>query len=148
MSYTSLMYHIIFSTKDRRPLLCSDALSQISKYMGGIARQLSATLMEANGPADHIHLAALLPPTLTVADFLRNVKAGSSGWIHKTFPQMADFRWQDGYSAFSVSRSGLPKVMAYIRNQHEHHKHVTFQEELLEFLEKHGVEYDERYIWS
>ena len=80
--------------------------------------------------------------------FISKVKSNSSGWIHGTFPELRGFAWQDGYSSFTVSPSVLPRVMQYIRNQREHHRKTTFQEELIGLLKKHGIKYDERYIWS
>jgi len=146
MSYTSLFYHVVFSTKDRRPLLSEELLPRACEYMGGIIRNMRGKMLAANGSADHVHLAALLRPTAAIADVVRDVKANTSGWIHQTLPNLRAFRWQDGYAAFTVSRSVVPEVVAYIRKQEAHHRKMTFQEELIGLLERHGVEYDERYI--
>ena len=146
MSYTSLIYHIAFATKDRRPQVTDELRPRLCQYIGGIIRDEGGQMLEANGPADHIHVAAIVPPTVAIASFLRDLKAGSSRWVHDTFANGRDFGWQDGYAAFTVSRSGLPKLLAYIRNQQEHHKTVTFREELIALLERHGIEYDERYL--
>ncbi len=148
MSYTSLFYHIVFSTKDRRPFLSDDTLSRTCPYMGGIARKLKCQLLLANGVSDHVHLAAVVHPTVAIADFIGKVKSNSSGWIHETFADLRDFDWQDGYAAFTVSPSVMPKVKEYIRSQPEHHKKMTFQEELIALLKKHDIEYDEKYIWA
>ena len=148
MSYVNLFYHIVFSTKDRRPWLTGQTLERTCQYMGGIARQHKSQILLGGGMPDHIHLAAIVSPTLAIAEFLKKVKACSSGWIHETFAELAGFSWQDGYAAFSVSPSVLPAVKAYVRDQAEHHKKMTFQEELVALLKKHGVEYDERYIWA
>ena len=148
MSYTSLFYHIVFSTKDRRALLSEELLPRACEYMGGIIRNMKGKMLAANGTPDDVHLAALLRPTAAVADVVRDVKANTSGWIHQTLPNLRAFQWQDGYAAFSVSRSVLPEVVAYIRKQEAHHRKMTFQEELIGLLERHGVEYDERYIWA
>ncbi len=148
MSYTSLFYHVVFSTKGRATLLTEDLLDRTGQYIGGIVRGLKGQLLVAGGTPDHIHLAGVIPPTEAVSDFIGKVKSNSSGWIHETFPEMRDFRWQDGYAAFSVSPSILPKVKQYIRSQGEHHKQQTFEEELIALLDKHGVEYDERYLWA
>ena len=146
MSYTCLQYHIIFATKDRRPWLHADLMPRVVKYIGGIIRGSGGTLIEGNGPEDHLHLAAILPPTHTVADVLRDIKGGSSGWAHDEIPELRELDWQDGYSAFTVSQSIMPKVVEYIRNQQEHHKTVTFEDELREVLEIHGIPFDERYL--
>lgn len=99
-----------------------------------------------NGPADHIHLAVSLDPSLSLAEFVRTVKAGSSKWTHQTFPQLEQFAWQDGYAAFTVSHSVMGKVVEYIKNQREHHIKLSFEEELAQFFEKHGITYDRRYV--
>ncbi len=146
MSHTSLFYHIVFSTKNRKTFLSDDALPRTCQYMGGIARKLKCQLLLVNGISDHVHLAAIVHPTIAIAEFVGKVKSNSSRWIHDTFADLQDFDWQDGYAAFSVSPSIMPKVKQYIHSQPEHHKTMSFQEELIALLKKHGVEYDEKYI--
>jgi REP-associated tyrosine transposase len=146
MSYTCLNYHIVYSTKGRGRLLSEDEMTKLCEYIAGIIRNQKNKLYIANGPSDHIHLAVSLHPEISLVDFVRTIKTNSSRWIHQRFSDLSDFAWQDGYSAFSVSHSGLEKVIEYIRNQKEHHKNMTFQEELVIFLKKHNIEYDERYI--
>ena len=146
MSYTSLAYHIIFATKERRPQVTDELRPRLCQYVGGIIRDEGGQMLEANGPVDHLHVAAIVPPKIAISDLLRVLKAGSSRWVHDTFPDARAFGWQEGYSAFTVSRSGIPPLLAYIRNQQEHHKTVTFREELIALLERHGIEYDERYL--
>jgi REP element-mobilizing transposase RayT len=146
MSYASLFYHIVFSTRQRRPFLSDALMPRLIEYAGGIAHNLQGQILAAGGAADHLHVAAAVHPTAAVSAFIGQMKAGSSGWVHKTFPDMGTFGWQDGYAAFSVSPSVMPKVKAYIRRQREHHRKVSFEEELIALLEKHGIEYDERYI--
>jgi len=146
MSYTCLQYHIVFSTKERARLLDGEIMPRLVKYIGGIIRGLGGTLLGGNGSEDHMHLAAILPPTRTIADVLRDVKSNSSGWIRDEFPALSGFGWQDGYSAFSVSQSVMPKVLEYIREQKEHHKKMTFEEELGRLLKQHGIEFDPRYV--
>jgi len=146
MSYTSLNHHIVFSTKERRPFLKADTMSRLVPYLGGIIRDDGGTMLKANGPADHIHVIVTLPATLALADVLRTVKSVSSKWIHGTFPRLKAFAWQDGYAAFSVSRSVLPKVVRYVADQAEHHRKMSFTEELVALLKKHGIAYDERYL--
>jgi len=97
---------------------------------------------------DHVHLLASLPPTVALADVLRFLKSNSFKWVHKKWPQRSTFAWQLGYAAFSVSKSNVAEVTNYIRNQEKHHRKITFQQELLALLRKHGIEYDERYIWD
>jgi len=96
---------------------------------------------------DHVHLATVIHPTTALAEFIGKVKANTSGWIHKTFPDLREFYWQEGYAAFSISPSMLLQVKRYIRSQQKHHKKLTFKQELIALLKRHGVQYDERYIW-
>ncbi len=115
--------------------------------MGGIRRKLAGKLIEVNARPDHIHCLLSLPPALAVADAMRVLKTNSSAWVHET-RRRAAFAWQTGYGAFSVSQSNVPTVVKYIRNQDQHHRRVTFQEEFIAFLKRHGIAYDERYIWE
>jgi REP element-mobilizing transposase RayT len=109
---------------------------------------LGGSCIEINDIEDHIHILALLPPKLALSDVLRDVKANSSKWIHEKFPQLATFAWQDGFSAFWISTSQVPDVRTYIQNQKEHHKRSDFKAELLALLQRHGIEFDDRYIWD
>ncbi|MCZ7644728.1 MAG: IS200/IS605 family transposase [Planctomycetota bacterium] len=147
-TFSSLFTHFVFSTKERATFLDPELRPRLFSYLGGIAREQNATLVSANGAADHIHLLALLHPTIAPADFVRTLKAGSSRWIHETFSDLAGFAWQTGYGAFSVSKSNVETVVAYIRGQEEHHRKMTFKEELLALLRKHDLDYDERYLWD
>ena len=146
MSYTSLFYHIVFSTKQRRPLLSEELLPRVIRYIGGIIRNMDSQLLEGGGIEDHLHLAATVHPNSALADFVRTVKANSSRWIHKTFPEIGAFAWQDGYAAFTVSLSMVSRVKEYIGSQREHHKTMSFAEELVALLRKHRIHYDERHI--
>lgn len=148
MSYTRLQYHIAFSTKERRLCLQSDRLSRTCEYIGGIIREQGGKMLAANGTADHVHIAAVGSPTVAISDLLRTIKTNSSSWIHQTFPDLRDFHWQDGYAAFSVSASVMPSVLSYIRRQAEHHEKMSFMEELVALLDRHGVEYDKRYLFA
>ena len=146
MSFTSLQYHLAFSTKERHRLLDHEIMPRLVSYIGGTIRALGGTLLEGNGPEDHIHLAAALPPTRAVADVMRDVKSSSSAWLHEEFPAMRGFGWQDGYAAFSVSQSVMPEVIDYIREQKQHHRKMTFVEELARLLERHGIEFNPQYL--
>lgn len=145
-TYTNLMYHCVFSTSQRRPFLTADLMERLVPFAGGLIRKRDGKLLAMNGPADHVHLAAIFRPKVAVSDLLRDIKAGSSGWVHENFPALKDFAWQEGYSAFTVSKSNAPKVVKYIQHQLEHHKTMTFEEELKALLEQHGIEYDPRYV--
>jgi REP element-mobilizing transposase RayT len=147
-SYTHLLSHVIFSTKDRAPTLDADLRSRLYSYMGDIMREIGGSALNINGTPDHVHLLLLLPGTTSMADAMRVLKTNSSRWIHETYPNRRTFAWQTGYGAFSVSQSNAEEVRRYIDNQEEHHRKVTFEEEFVAFLKRHGVEYDERYIWQ
>jgi REP element-mobilizing transposase RayT len=147
-SHACLLIHAVFSTKDRAPLLAGECRQRLLPYLGGIARQLDAKALTVGGTADHVHVLLSLPPALCVADALRDLKANSSRWIHETWPRLRDFAWQAGYGAFSVSQSNCEAVTRYIGEQDAHHRRLTFQQEFIALLKKHGIAYDERYIWA
>ncbi|MBT3278393.1 MAG: IS200/IS605 family transposase [Phycisphaerales bacterium] len=146
MSFSNLHLHIVYATKDRKPFLDPSTINRLGDYIGGITRTMEGTLLAANGTEDHIHLLVTIPPTLAAAELVRTIKSNSSKWIHKTFPEMIDFAWQDGYSVFSVSHSAVPKVISYIESQQEHHTTMSFQDELRRLLARHEIKYDERYL--
>jgi len=146
MSFTNLNYHIVFATKDRRPSMSPELLPRICEYIAGVIYNHNGTPLIINGMPDHLHMAVNVAPTIALSDFVRDVKANASRWIHETFPDLQSFGWQNGYSAFTVSRSAKDLIVAYIAHQQEHHKTMTFQEELVALLDKHEIEYDERYI--
>jgi REP element-mobilizing transposase RayT len=147
-SYTNLIYHIVFSTKGRRPRLDSQISIRLYEYLGGAIRSEGGTSLGINGCVDHVHLLARLGQNRAVSDVLRAIKANSSGWIHRSFRGMRDFEWQRGYGAFSVSQSQVGTVQRYIDNQREHHKTLSFKEEFVALLTANGIDYDERYLWS
>jgi REP element-mobilizing transposase RayT len=147
-TYTSLHYHVVFSTKNRVRHIAQDMEGRVCAYIGGIARAHKMTALQVGGIEDHIHALVTAPSTLSPSQIAQYLKGDSSKWIHGEFPQLRGFAWQDGYGAFSVSKSNIPPVISYIQNQREHHRKKTFQEEYRELLEKHGIEYDERYIWG
>ena len=147
-TYTSLHYHIVFSTKNRERWITPDIDERIWAYLGGIAKENKMKPVQIGGIEDHVHVLLGAPPTLAPSKIAQLIKGPSSAWIHETFPAMKGFAWQDGYSAFTVSKSGVPEVAAYIRGQREHHRVKTFQEEYLALLRKHEIEYDERYLWD
>lgn len=147
-TYTHLAVHIVFSTKDRAPSISAELRSQLFAYMNGIVGNLGGKALIVNGLADHVHLLASLPPTMSVADALRVLKTNSSKWVHETWPERSTFKWQTGYGAFSVSHSAVQDVAKYIENQEAHHRKYSYEEEFLALLEKHDIPYDERYIWG
>ncbi len=147
-SFASLYCHVIFSTKDRETLIVGELSTRIYEYIGGICRETGNVLLASGGMPDHVHLLISVGRQMSVADLVRTIKANTSGWIHKTFANQGGFAWQNGYGAFSVSLSNIEAVKQYIANQAEHHRTKSFQEEYVEFLRRHGLEFDERYLWE
>jgi len=145
-SYTNLLYHSIFSTKDRRPLITDVYQSRLYDYIGGTIRALGRISLELNGTEDHVHVLAKLRPDKALSDVLRDLKANASGWMHDVFPDLKDFSWQRGYGAFTVSQSNVEEVRRYIEHQKEHHKKISFRDEFIQFLKANGIEYDEHYV--
>ena len=144
-TYAQLLVHVVFSTQDRRPHLTSDLTGRLFPYMAGILRNLEVRLLALNGTADHVHLLLSLPASAALADVVRTLKANSSRWVREEFANKT-FAWQPGYGAFSVSPSHRSPVCRYIERQEEHHRHLDFREELLDFLKRSGIEYDERWV--
>jgi putative transposase len=147
-NYTNLLTHVIFSTKERASLIDTELRPQLFPYMIGIVRELGGNTLAVNGTADHLHMLVALPPSLSVADAMRVLKTNPSRWVHEKWVTRRTFGWQSGYGAFSVSQSGIGNVIKYIKEQEAHHRRVTFQAEFLAFLKRHGIEYDERYLWA
>jgi putative transposase len=147
-TFTCLHYHIVFSTKNRHPSIAPEFEDRIWRYLGGIARENRLKALQIGGVADHIHVLLGGPPTMAVSKIVQLLKGGSSKWIHEQLSSLSAFEWQDGYGAFSVSKSDLAEVTDYIAKQREHHRKMSFQEEFRALLEKHGIEYDERYLWG
>lgn len=143
-SFTSLLVHAIFSTKNRAPDLSPEIAGRLFPYMGGIVSERKGVPLIINGPADHVHLLVSIPATESIAELLRVVKANSSRWVHEQFPAQRRLGWQAGYAAFTVSGSRAADGKEYIAGQQEHHRRVSFQEEFLMFLQKHGIAYDAR----
>jgi REP element-mobilizing transposase RayT len=146
-SFASLHCHIVFSTKRREPRIEAGLQPRLFEYIGGILRHHSCQLIAAGGIPDHVHLLASLGRTVSVADVVRDIKAISSGWLHDEL-SMQEFQWQNGYGAFAVSYSNIENVRTYLANQDQHHRRVSFQEEFLELLRRHHLEWDERYLWD
>ena len=145
-TYTSLHYHCVFSTHGRRDLILQDRLPDIHAYMGGIVRSLKGKALAIGGTTNHAHLLIGLPSLMAPATAVGKIKANLTGWVHGTITAMSDFRWQDGYGAFSVSRSQIDTVASYIHTQVKHHETITFEQEYLSLLQKHDIDYDERYV--
>jgi REP element-mobilizing transposase RayT len=147
-SYTQLLYHIVFSTKERRPWIEPELASRLHPYLGGAIRDEGGVALVINGVADHVHILGRLRQDRAVSDVLRAIKANSSGWAHREFPALSTFAWQEGFAAFTVSQSQSMRVKAYIANQEEHHRRRSFQNEFIALLKAHGIEFDERYVFD
>ena len=146
-TYTNLLYHVVFSTKHRRPMITPSLETELYKYVGGIVRGEEGKLLEIGGMPDHVHLIARFKADVSVATMLRAVKAGSSKWINeRTDHATPRFAWQTGYAAFSVSESQVDAAKAYVRNQKQHHAKLSFRDELVALLQRHGIEYDDRFL--
>ena len=148
-SYTNLIYHIVYSTKERQALITNDLQPRLYEYIGGMIRKRGGICLAIGGMSDHVHILAKLKPDKSVSDVLRDLKANSTGWMHDVFPEMKDFTWQRGYGAFTVSSSQVEKIREYILNQEEHHKKVgTFRDEFIKLLIANEMEFDEKYLWT
>jgi putative transposase len=144
-TYSNLVFHLVFSTKDRRPLITLDLRPRFYDYIGGTVRGLGGILVEIGGVSDHVHILVILKPTILLSDFMRELKSSSSKWARQLTG--GEFEWQIGYGAFSVGKSQIPAVRRYIQNQEAHHKTNSFEHEFKELLQLAGIEYDERYLW-
>jgi REP element-mobilizing transposase RayT len=147
-SLSYLLIHVIFSTKDREPLISDAIRPRLHAYLATVARNSDCECFCVGGVADHVHLAIRLPRTLTAADLMEELKTSSSKWLKTQSPLLRTFSWQRGYAAFSVGPSDLEPLRQYIQTQEEHHRKQSFQDEYRAFLKKYGVEFDERYVWD
>jgi len=147
-SDTNLLYHIVFSTRERRPIITTERRPRLYDYVGGIIREFGGISLAIGGIEDHLHLLAKLRPDKDLSNVLRDLKANSSGWMHDVFPDARDFYWQKGYGAFTVSASEALAVSRYIADQERHHQKRSFREELIVMLQVNEVAFDERFLWS
>jgi putative transposase len=148
-SLSDVNLHVIFSTKDRHPFLDHEIRDRMHRYLATLCRDLESVCHKVGGVSDHVHIVTSLPRPLSQSKLLEDIKKKSSKWIKEIdSAKYGKFSWQVGYGSFSVSRSNLDNVVNYVANQEEHHRKVTFQDEYRSFLDKHKVEYDERYVWD
>lgn len=146
-TYSNLWLHLVFGTKDRRPLIAATWRHRLHEYLGGIVRGMDATALEINGSEDHVHLLVRIKPIHRIDYFLRDLKAEATGWLHKQ-GLSAVFSWQRGYGAFTVSESQIGNVRRYIASQEEHHRRETFEDEFKALLKAHSIEFEEKYLWE
>ena len=148
MSFTSLNYHVVFSTKYRKPVIDEDIRERFYEYIGGIIRAKEGTLIEIGGVADHIHILAGCSPKMAVADWVRDIKANSARWMNELPDRKSRFEWQKGYGAFTVSASQVEVVRSYVQRQPAHHQRLSFHDEFLELLKRHNIEFDPKYVFE
>jgi REP element-mobilizing transposase RayT len=146
-AYTQNFYHVVFSTKHRANLITPNLETRLYPFIGGIVRDLRCRLLAVNGMPDHVHLLVLYRPDLSHSELLQQVKGRSSKWINETFPELGRFSWQEGYGGFTVRKSAVPDVEAYIVRQKEHHQRQDFKSEFLDLLRRHGIEFDDSEIF-
>lgn len=147
-TYSQILLHVVFSTKERRACITPEIQPRLYDYIGGIVRAERGTVYAIGGMPDHVHILLRWRTDGAIADLMRTIKARSSLWVHQTFANAAAFAWQEGYSVFSVSKSVESDVKSYIENQAEHHKKRDFKEELLAMLRDHGIQFEERYVFD
>ena len=147
-SLAKVYLHAIFSTKNREPILADAWRDELFSVLGGATNNLGCQSLIVGGVADHVHLLFQLGRTITIAEAIGKIKSTSSLWINQMHPELSGFNWQAGYAVFSVSQSNVEAVRTYVRNQPEHHKTQSFQDELREWLRRYHIEWDERYVWD
>lgn len=145
-TYSSLFYHVVFSTKHRKRIIHREIEDRVWAYIGGIARAHDMTAIQVGGMEDHAHALVMAKPVHSPSQISQNLKTESSKWIHTEFENLRTFGWQDGYGVFSVSKSKVPDVVDYIKRQREHHEKESFEEEYERLMNLHGVDYDNRYL--
>ena len=147
-SHTHLLYHIVSSTREREPLITPEARDPLYSYIGGIIRKRRGICIEIGGVVDHVHILARFRPSISVSKMVQDVKGVSSSWAKGRLRTMKALYWQEGYGGFSVSKSQAQGVIDYIRNQQAHHANRSFEEEFVELLDKHEIEYDPLRLWD
>ena len=147
-TFSNVLLHVVFSTKDHRPLIGNSFRPQTFGYMGGIARKEFGKALLIGGTSNHVHGLLSINTNISIGQAVSKLKSLSSGWIHRSFANAGDFAWQEGYGVFSVSSSKLAEAQGYISRQEEHHKVISVEEEFVNFLERHGIQYDRDKIWD
>ncbi len=148
MPYTQLIYHIVFSTKHRRKVLTKDNRKRLFKFIWGILQKKKCHLYRINGVEDHVHILTSMRTPMNIADLVKDIKVAAHLWIEeeRIFPEFIE--WQVGYSAFTVSAYEKDGLIEYIKNQEEHHKIESFEDEYRRLLKEHNVEFDEKYLFE
>lgn len=147
-SLSDVILHIVFSTKGRHPWIQTVIENELYQYICGVCRHLNCPVIKINGMEDHVHILLQLGRVISTSKLISEVKSSSSQWIKTKGDQYCDFAWQGGYGAFSVSRPSIEAAINYLSSQKEHHKKVTYKDELLAMLQRAHVSYDEKYLWD
>jgi putative transposase len=147
-SLSSILIHLVFSTKNREPFITAEIEAELYRYMATIFRDHNSPSLIIDGTTDHVHVLYALSRTMTVADLVEEVKTGSSKWMKTKGREFRNFHWQRGYGAFSIGQSNVAELKRYIRNQKQHHRRVTFQDEYRKFLKRYEIGFDEQYVWD
>jgi putative transposase len=147
-SLSNVTIHIVFSTKNRRNLLIKEAQIELYSYMAQILISKNCHNCKIGGTENHIHILCQLPRTISISELIEEIKTNSSKWLKKKSHDLSNFQWQNGFGVFSVSPSHLNIINQYIENQEEHHKKITFEDELIKLLTKYKIKYDERYLFN
>ena len=147
-TYSQITIHIVFAVKYRENLLKTKHKEELYKYISGIIKNKNQKLLAINGAFDHVHILIGMSPSIALSDLVRDIKNNSSKFINDKKWILGKFQWQEGYGAFSYSRSQRPEIINYINNQEEHHKKASFREEYLNILKKFDVEYNDEYLFD
>jgi REP element-mobilizing transposase RayT len=147
-SLAKVYLHVVFSTKNREPVLLDEWRDELYRVIGGTANNLGCQSLIVGGMPDHVHILFQLGRTITIADAVGKIKSTSSLWLNQTHGSLTPFHWQSGYGAFSVSQSNVEAVRTYIQNQAQHHAKQSFQDELRDWLRRYEIEWDDRYVWD
>ena len=147
-SLSSILIHLIFSTRNRQPFITEEIEKELHPYMATIFRGMKSPSLTIGGTTDHVHVLFSLSRVIKIADLVEEVKTESSKWIKTKRAEFRNFHWQRGYGAFSIGQSQVSSVKRYIARQKVHHQRVTFQDEYRKFLKSYGIDYDERYVWD
>lgn len=147
-SLSSILIHLVFSTKNREPFITPAVETELHPYMAKIFRELKSPSLAIDGTSDHVHILFSLARVITIADLVEEVKTNTSKWIKTKGREFRNFHWQKGYGGFSIGQSNVASLRRYIRGQKDHHRRVTFQDEYRKFLKAYGIDYDERYVWD
>jgi REP element-mobilizing transposase RayT len=147
-SLSRILLHVVFSTKQRQPWIDDSLRPRLHAYLAGACRQVGSEAYRVGGTEDHIHIACMLPRTVTASKLMTEIKASSSAWVKKECSKLSLFAWQAGYGVFSLGQSQLPALLRYIDNQRDHHRSRTFQEEMREIVRRYQAEHNEEHMWD